>query len=531
MSIALFVPTILREEGLSSKEYRWLWYCSSLLWLALLQGIRLAYWPLYAGWIALGLYCGVYIPLWVGTCRKLIHTWKIPWQITLPFAWVTWELFRGYFVTGFSACLLGHTLVHQPVLLQIAAHFGGYGVSAMIVVSGALLYQLYNRMPFVATSRKTLALSEFMFPVICIAGWVSYGLLTVKPPHEIDRAAKPLLSVALVQENSPTLFEANPQRNALSWQSYLTLTNQIRETNPELDLVIWPESVFTADHPILDLEPGCEVPSVWAAQGMDKLAMYNLSTELAHQFKVKTELVQQAVSSTFSSELKALPDNDSSKPQSPHLIVGNDLLRVRKNQLERLNVAVWCNRDGKRAGYYAKRHLVMFGEYIPFGDWFPFLYSFLGMAPASSGDSSQTFDLGKGVQLAPTICFENVLPHLNRRAVVESKAAGRDPTVMINLTNDGWFRGSSILDHHLSCATLASVENRRPMLIAANTGLSAWIDGSGHRVAVTKRLSSGTIVARPYLDSRDGLWQTLGDWPWWIVAAACWTLWCWPKSR
>jgi len=117
VSIALFIPTILRDEKLSAKEYRWLWYCSSLLWLALLQGIRLAYWPLYGGWIALGLYCGVYLPLWVGTCRELVHRWKIPWQIAAPCTWVTWELFRGYFITGFSACLLVHTVVHQPVLL------------------------------------------------------------------------------------------------------------------------------------------------------------------------------------------------------------------------------------------------------------------------------------------------------------------------------------------------------------------------------------------------------------------------------
>ncbi len=51
------------------------------------------------------------------------------------------------------------------------------------------------------------------------------------------------------------------------------------------------------------------------------------------------------------------------------------------------------------------------------------------------------------------------------------------PDVLVNLTNDGWFWGSSILDLQLDCAVLRAVELRRPFLVAANTGFSAWIDG------------------------------------------------------
>ena len=513
LSIAIFIPIITRVEGLTAKEYRWLWYCSSLLWLALLQGIRLAYWPLYGGWLALGLYCGVYIPLWVGVCRKLIHAWEIPWQIVIPSVWVSCELFRGYFVTGFSACLLGHTVVEQPVLLQIASHLGGYGVSAMVVISAGLFYQLWLLSRRVIPVNKRLFCAELSCSIILVVVWIGYGLQAVKSPHEKDPLAKPLLTAALIQENSPTMFEANPDRNARSWQSYMELTKATQKSNPNLDLIIWPESVFTADNPIIDLSADFELPSDLIKQGFNKEEIKSRSREYSLGFRMKTELVQQTVA-----------------PKAPHLIVGNDLIQIHSDKMERLNAAIWIDRNGNRAGYYAKRHLVMFGEYIPLGDLLPIIYSTLGMVPASAGDSAKTFDLGQNVLLAPTICFENVLPHLNRRAIVEAKAAGNDPTLMINLTNDGWFRGSSILDHHLSCATLACVENRRPMLIAANTGLSAWIDGSGRRMAVTKRLAADTIVATPYRDSRGGLWQTVGDRPWWILSATCWTLWVWRKK-
>jgi apolipoprotein N-acyltransferase len=534
VSIALFLPTVLREEKLSAKEYRWLWYCGAVLWLALLQGIRLAYWPLYAGWLALGMYCGAYLPLWIGTCRKLVHGWKIPWQVAAPSTWVAWELFRGYFITGFSACLLGHTVVHEPTLLQIASQLGGYGVSAMIVIGGGLLYQLLGFIPALGFNRRGHRWYELLFPIACISAWILYGIQNVQAPNESDSNAKPLLTAALIQENSPTLFEANPERNARSWQSYLELTTTTRLAHPNLDLVIWPESVFTADNPLLDLEPGFEVPTVWAnegkAQGMDKARVEALSEELLREFNMKAQAAQHNVGRKQFPPNKDSSSVDPTPQKPPHLIVGNDLLRVRGDQMARLNAAVWIDREGKRAGYYAKRHLVMFGEYIPLGDWLPILYSIIGMAPASAGESAQTFDLGNGAQLAPTICFENVLPHLNRRSIVESKAAGHDPSIMINLTNDGWFRGSSILDHHLACATLACVENRRPMLIAANTGLSAWIDGSGRQVAVSKRLAAHAIIANPYRDSRQGLWQQVGDRPWWIVAIVCWTLWVWPRQ-
>jgi apolipoprotein N-acyltransferase len=403
----------------------------------------------------------------------------------------------------------------------------------MIVITGGLLYQVIQSVLAFRGKASRPNLYEFVFPVLCVAAWITCGISSVCAPHEQDPSAKPLLTVALIQENSPTLFEANPERNARSWQSYLELTTKTLLANPNVDLVIWPESVFTADNPLLDLEPGFEVPDVWAREGasngMTKEQLGELSKELLEQFNMKADIAQRGAAPKRQANSENSSDRDGKLAKLPHLIVGNDLLRVRGDQMARLNAAVWIDRDGKRAGYYAKRHLVMFGEYIPLGDWFPIFYSIIGMAPASSGESCQTFDLGDGVQLAPTICFENVLPHLNRRSIMESIAQGNDPSIMINLTNDGWFRGSSILDHHLACATFACVENRRPMLIAANTGLSAWIDGSGRQIAVSKRLVAESIIANPYRDSRGGLWQEFGDWPWWIVGIMCWTLWLWRK--
>jgi apolipoprotein N-acyltransferase len=76
-----------------------------------------------------------------------------------------------------------------------------------------------------------------------------------------------------------------------------------------------------------------------------------------------------------------------------------------------------------------------------------------------------------------------------------------------------------MLDHHLASATLAAVENRKDLVVAANSGLSAWIDSSGRRRQMIGRLQSGQILAEPLADRRWGLWRQIGDWPAWICFA------------
>ena len=49
----------------------------------------------------------------------------------------------------------------------------------------------------------------------------------------------------------------------------------------------------------------------------------------------------------------------------------------------------------------------------------------------------------------------------------------------MNLTNDGWFHGSSELDQHLITSAFRAVECRTPLVRAVNTGISAIIDGDG----------------------------------------------------
>ena len=206
----------------------------------------------------------------------------------------------------------------------------------------------------------------------------------------------------------------------------------------------------------------------------------------------------------------------------PLLIAGTVTVDIdRQGRSREYNSALCIERSGRIVDRYYKRHLVMFGEYIPLGNWFPFLYAMVGMPGAlAEGEEDKVFPVA-GWRLAPNICFETMVPHRLGQQVRELSGRGESPDVLVSLTNDGWFWGSALLDMHLQAAVLRAVEQRRPMVVAANTGLSGWIDGDGRVLAAGPRRSGGTIVAEVRRDGRSTLYSRGGDLPWWGCLAAC----------
>ena len=119
-----------------------------------------------------------------------------------------------------------------------------------------------------------------------------------------------------------------------------------------------------------------------------------------------------------------------------------------------------------------------------------------------------------GVCLLPCICFENAVPHLLRRNVARSRRQGKNPDALVTITNDGWFWGSSLLDAHLACGIFRAVELRRPMLIAANTGISAWISPEGRLLASAKRRTEDVLIAEiSSAASSPTIYERIGDLP------------------
>ncbi len=156
-----------------------------------------------------------------------------------------------------------------------------------------------------------------------------------------------------------------------------------------------------------------------------------------------------------------------------------------------------------------------FGEYVPLIESFPWLtrltpYQGDFVPSLNFGESPTWFDLD-GLRMAAVICFEDTVPDVTRRFFAEAPE-GRQPDLLVNLSNDGWFQGSSELDTHLAVSVFRAVENRVPMARAVNTGISAIIDGNGAIQATLKKQTANVLTAALPLDDRTTLYSQFGDW-------------------
>jgi apolipoprotein N-acyltransferase len=150
---------------------------------------------------------------------------------------------------------------------------------------------------------------------------------------------------------------------------------------------------------------------------------------------------------------------------------------------------------GTREDLYAKRHLVPFGEFMPFKAWLgPLVDLFeVPMSDFSRGSSERPL-LAVGDRMAGvSICYEDAFPAEVAQALPEAE-------FLINVSNDAWF-GDSLAPHqHLEMARMRALENGRYLLRATNTGISAIIDQRGQVLGVIPAFVRGDFVAevRPY---------------------------------
>ena len=191
------------------------------------------------------------------------------------------------------------------------------------------------------------------------------------------------------------------------------------------------------------------------------------------------------------------------------------------------NSAVLQGPTGEILAVYDKAFLLMFGEYIPFGEEFPKLYE---LSPETSrfqsGTRTAPIELalpdGRLARLGMLICYEDLVPGYAKRV------AAHDPNLFVNLTNDAWFGQSAEPEHHLNLALIRTVEYRRWLLRSTNTGISVFIDAVGRRVAETKLTGEETLLHEvPLLEGRT-VYAMLGDWP--LAGLALGLAWLWART-
>ena len=171
--------------------------------------------------------------------------------------------------------------------------------------------------------------------------------------------------------------------------------------------------------------------------------------------------------------------------------------------------------DGEVLGTYDKRTLLIFGEYLPFGEVFPVLYQYVPTSRLGRGVSTAPLVLGD-VRFATYICYEAILPS----TVYEiARDEAGPPHVLINLTNDSWYGQGMEQSQHLALSILRTVELRRPMVRATNTGISAIVDPVGRVVVETGNHQKDTAIAPvPLVEGGLPLAAYIGEPVGWLVS-------------
>jgi apolipoprotein N-acyltransferase len=198
------------------------------------------------------------------------------------------------------------------------------------------------------------------------------------------------------------------------------------------------------------------------------------------------------------------------------MVVGALTYNFHRDGAAKFNSAILVEPGKAAVQSYHKLHLVPFGEYVPLIGTFPWLTVLTpyhgpdAVIPSLSfGVEPAWFRLGP-YRLAAAICFEDTVPRVVRRFF--SAPDQNQPDLLLNLSNDGWFRGSSEHDMHLAVSIFRAVENRVPLARAVNTGISAIVDGNGRVIAALPKLQEGFLTQTIPLDDRIAFYSSWGDW-------------------
>ena len=449
-----------------------------------LHWLRLPHWATSIGWVALSLYFAAYLPAFVALARVAVHRMHVPVVLAAPVVWTGLELARSHLLTGMSMGSLGYTQYRWIELIQLSDLTGAYGVSFVVMFVAASVAMM---IPF--------RLWPVLPAVLVVGGALLYGHARIA-----ENTTFPGPRIALIQGSIDTEMRYNPGMKDRIYKQYYNLSKEALAKHPRVDLVVWPETMFL--EPLVTFDADARRPPEF--EGSEAQFQEQLRSVAKREKEKKSALAWTAQS-------LGVP-----------LLLGVDATHFAADGVRLTNSAVYVAPDGRLLGRYDKMHLVMFGEYVPFANTFPWLQR-LTPLPVSvqPGNRPAAFELD-GVRISPNICYESVLSHVIRGQINRLAAEGREPDVLVNLTNDGWFWGSSELDMHLVCGVFRAVECRKPFLIAANTGFSAWIDSDGRIVQQGPRRATGVILAETQLDQNRPSWYLAhGDWFAGLCFAAC----------
>lgn len=340
--------------------------------------------------------------------------------LAFPALWVIveWMLGTIYPINGLPWLILGNSQINGP-LSGFAPVFGTYGISYLIAFSSGVLVYCF-------TLRE---IKKIILPILLVFLLWTMGFLLIT--INWTTPASGWLKVIVVQKNDAPITKLENKYK----DDVVLFTKQLIDTNPGVNLIIWPEGTFQS------------------------------TTDEAQNYLNKIDVI--------------------AKKNNVAVIFG--ILHLKNNNLYNSMIAL-----GGGRGIYLKRSLVPFSEYIPT----PWLFSYLsfkmnlGFPNYAQGPQEQPpLIIMNDVNINSLICFEVIFQQLAR----DSNHAN---SIIITISNDYWISNSQAISQILQIKQMRALENGRYLITAVNHGISAIIDPKGKIIKFLPKSQTGILTGQ-----------------------------------
>lgn len=417
-----------------------------------------------AAWIGLAGLLSLQTAVFGGSCYYLKKT-GLFFPLLAACGWVALEWLHqtvAFYGIGFPWFMLGGTQWNSLEPLQLASLTGVYGVSFVLVWCGTQLGWAFSG-PSVKKVTGSILIAAAVF--FSVYGFGNYRLEQLRQAER-----KPaLLSIQAVLMQ-PNIDQYKKWDEAYEQEIRDTLSNLGHQVAPGSALLtVWPENAT----------PGALADPVYG----------KLFEDLAHDTQT-----YQFVGSFL--------------PEQENQYVGAYLVPP----------------DSHAWQLYEKIKLVPFGEFVPLSGTlqrvFPHVEVLGELGSFTPGERYQNLLNINGVLLGSTICYEAIFPQI---WLTQARSGAK---LFVNITNDAWFFNTAAPHQHLAANVVRAVETGRPVLRAANTGISAWISPSGKIEKQTHLFTQQILTAQVPLSLKETatFYAQWGDWFAWLCAAVFFTI-------
>lgn len=472
-----------------------LWYAGNCYWIYqtmnLYGGLPA---PVSLGILFLfALYLGLYHALFA-IVIAILHRSRLSrnWVLLLaPFVWVAVELARAR-ITGFPWDLLGMTQVDNPLLTRLAPITGAYGLSFFVALINSLWLM-----------RITVRSRRYMRPALTLAGvvvLVGYllALHMLREPKQNPTTAW----VTLVQENLSVGAERTgpPETTQQLLYSFSHLSTH-------------PSPTFLSGIPEMPGTPEVVMLHKGGAPGVPE------GEDQTETWQPKADLIvwPEAPSGFFTTDQSFLKQMHQLADSSQALLIIGSLGVAPNPQPDNdrpyflYDSATFFRPGDAGMARYDKIHLVPWGEYIPFKNFFFFAKKLTaGVGDMDRGTLRTTYKQN-GHTYAAFVCYESIFGDEIRQFVKNGAE------VLVNISDDGWYGDTGAAWQHLNMVRMRAIENHRWILRSTNTGVTAAIDPAGRvTVAAPRHIRTSLRAAFGY-ESDTTFYTAHGD----LFAYAC----------